>query len=109
MAVRGKADFAALDDTTLSDPAIAALRRRVHIAEDPAMTALAPRLRPARVTVALTDGRRVTRERTSHRGDFDNPFEEHELRTKFRTLAATVLTDEGAAAVEQAVDHCETW
>ena len=34
------------------------------------MTALAPRLRPARVTVTLTDGRSATHACDSHRGDF---------------------------------------
>ena len=44
MVVRGSAGFSALDDASLRDPAIAALRHRVHIAEDAAMTAVAPRL-----------------------------------------------------------------
>src|SRR6267154_3062181 len=70
MVVRGNADFASLDDTALQDPVIAALRHRVHVTEDPAMSALAPRLRPARVTVTLMDGRRSTQARESHRGDF---------------------------------------
>lgn len=109
MAVRGGAGFAELDDSALADPVIADLRHKVHVSEDPAMTALAPRLRPARVTVTLSDGRSATRETQSHRGDFDQPFAESELRGKFRQLAATVLTAEGTAAVEQAVDRCEEW
>src|SRR5579859_5543651 len=40
MAVRGGAGFRELDDSALADPAIAELRQRVQIAEDPAMTAL---------------------------------------------------------------------
>src|SRR5207248_7740960 len=39
MVVRGGAGFAQLDDSALADPAIAALRHRVHIAEDPQMSA----------------------------------------------------------------------
>ena len=109
MAVRGSAGYSALDDTALSDPVIAGLRHRVHIAEDPAMTAVAPRLRPARVTMTLTDGQQVTRSRDSHRGDFDEPFAEAELREKFRELAGVVLTQEGAAAVEAAADRAEEW
>jgi 2-methylcitrate dehydratase PrpD len=109
MAVRGRADFAALDDTAVHDPVIAALRHRVTVTEDPAMTALAPRLRPAQVTVELTDGRRAVHAVESHRGDFQAPFTEAELRGKFRELAGTVLTAEGAIAVEQAVDHCDEW
>src|SRR5438477_437739 len=109
MVVRGGAGFAELDDTALADPQIAALRNRVHIAEDPAMSALAPKLRPARVTVTLTDGRQATHARDSHRGDFDEPFTEAELRAKFRELAGTVLTSEGAVQVEAAIDHSEAW
>ena len=105
----GGAGFAELDDSALADPQIAALRHRVHIAEDTAMSALAPRLRPARVTITLTDGRQATQARESHRGDFDEPFTEAELRAKFRELAGTVLTSEGAAQVEATIDRSEAW
>src|SRR4051794_36966215 len=109
MVVRGGAGFAQLDDSALADPAIASLRRRVHVSEDPEMSALVPRLRPARVTVTLTDGRRAICARDGHRGDFNEPFAESEIRAKFRELAGTVLTDSGAREVEQAVDRIEEW
>jgi 2-methylcitrate dehydratase PrpD len=109
MVVRGGAGFAELDDTALSDPSIAALRQRVEIAEDPAMTAVAPELRPARVTVRLTDGRRATHSRNSHRGDFNEPFAEPEIRGKFRELAATLLAPDVVRQVERAIDRCEEW
>ena len=80
MVVRGHAGHGALDDSALHDPVIASLRHRVRVTEDPAMTALAPRLRPARVTVTLTDGRSATYACDSHRGDFQRPFAETELR-----------------------------
>lgn len=109
MAVRGGAGFAELDDTALDDPAIAALRQRVHITEDPEMSAVAPRLRPARVVVTLTDGRRAERAVQSHRGDFSQPFEESEIRGKFHQLAGVLLTPAGVAAAEAAVDRCPAW
>jgi 2-methylcitrate dehydratase PrpD len=109
MVVRGAAGYAALDDSALRDPAIAALRHRVHVTEDPAMTAVAPRLRPARVTLTLTDGRHSTHSRESHRGDFQQPFAESEIRGKFRELAGVVLPPEGVSSVEAAVDRCEEW
>jgi 2-methylcitrate dehydratase PrpD len=109
MAVRGQAGHAALDDSALQDPVITALRHRVTVHEDPTMTALAPRLRPARVTLTLTDGRSVTRAAESHRGDFNQPFAEAELRDKFRELAGVALTPAGVAAVEHAVDRAEDW
>ena len=109
MVVRGHAGHGALNDTALHDPAIVALRHRVSVAEGPAMSELAPRLRPARVTVVLNDGRSATHACTSHRGDFQQPFAETELRGKFRELAGTVLTPDGVMLVEQAVDRCESW
>jgi 2-methylcitrate dehydratase PrpD len=109
MVVRGNAGFTELDDAALQDPAIAALRHRVHVTEDPAMSAVAPRLRPARVSVTLSDGRQATRAGDSYRGDFQRPFAESEIREKFRELAGVVLTPEGVSLVEDAVDRCEDW
>ena len=109
MIVNGHAGFSSLDDDAVHNPAIAALRHRVHMTEDPAMSAVAPRLRPARLTLTLKDGRTATHECESHRGDFNRPFEESELRAKFRELAGLVLTPEGVAKVEHAVDRCEQW
>ena len=109
MVVRGSAGYAALDDSALSDPAITALRHRVQVTEDPAMSAVAPRLRPARVTLTLTDGRQSTHACESHRGDFQQPFAASEIRKKFHELAAVVLTEEGVREVEEAVDRAEDW
>jgi 2-methylcitrate dehydratase PrpD len=109
MVVRGGAGFTQLDDTALEDIQIAALRHRVHVAEDPAMSAVAPRLRPARVTVALMDGRQSTHSCNSHRGDFQQPFSEAELREKFRELAGVALMPEGVSKIENSIEHCEDW
>jgi 2-methylcitrate dehydratase PrpD len=109
MAVRGHAGHSALDDAAVHDPDIVSLRHRVTVTEDPAMTAVAPRLRPARVTVVLADGRSATHACDSHRGDFQQPFAEAELRDKFRELAGVALTSEGVILVEQAVDRCDQW
>ena len=88
---------------------IAALRQCVQVTEDTAMSAAAPRLRPARVTVTLEDGRKSTHARESHQGDFNYPYEESALRGKFRELAGCVLTPEGVAQVETEIDRCEQW
>jgi len=91
------------------DSAIAALRHRVHITEDLEMSAVAPRLKPARVTVTLKDGRQSTHTCESARGDFQRPYQESEIREKFRELAALVLTPEGVTGIEQAVNSCDQW
>jgi 2-methylcitrate dehydratase PrpD len=109
MGVRGRAQHADIDDSALLDPAITALRQRVRVVEDPAMSAVAPRLRPARVTVTLKDGRKATHACESHQGDFNQPYAESVLREKFRELAGHVLDARGVAQVEQAIDRCEEW
>lgn len=109
MVMKGDVGHGSLDDAALRDPAVAALRHRVHVTEDPAMSAVTPRLRPARVTVTLKDGRQGTHACESHRGDFQRPFEESEIREKFHELAGLVLTPEGVTHAEQAVDRCDEW
>jgi 2-methylcitrate dehydratase PrpD len=107
--LRGHAGYGAFTEAVVHDPAIVALRQRVHLVEDPEMTAVAPRLKPARVTVTLKDGRQSTHTCESARGDFQQPYQESEIRSKFHELAALVLTPDGATGVEQAVNHCEQW
>jgi 2-methylcitrate dehydratase PrpD len=109
LVLKGDTGFGSLTDASVRDPAFAAMRQRVHITEDPAMTAATPRLRPARVTVTLKDGRRSTHTCDSPRGDFNRPYEESEIREKFRELAGLMLTPQGVAAVEQEVDRSDQW
>jgi 2-methylcitrate dehydratase PrpD len=109
LVVRGSAGFAAVDDSALDDPAIKALRHRVHIAEDPAMNQSVPAAKPARVTVTLKDGRQATHACASPRGDCLNPYEPSEIRQKFRELAGLALTPQGVKEVESAIEGLERW
>jgi 2-methylcitrate dehydratase PrpD len=101
----GHAGYSSFTDAVVHDPTIAALRQRVRVTEDPALTALTPRLKPARVTVTLADGRHSTRTCESARGDFQRPYTAAEVRAKFRDLAGLVLSPNGVAAVEQTIDQ----
>jgi 2-methylcitrate dehydratase PrpD len=103
--VRGHAGYSSFTEAVVHDPTVAALRRRVRISEDPDFTAVAPQLKPARVTVTLKNGRQATRTCESPRGDFQQPYQESDVREKFRELASLVLTREGVSAVERAVDQ----
>ncbi|HEV8520510.1 MAG TPA: MmgE/PrpD family protein [Burkholderiales bacterium] len=109
LAVRGSAGFESVDDSALHDPAITALRHRVHISEDPAMTAAVPALKPARVTLTLKNGRQTTVACDSPRGDCLNPYDESEIREKFRALAGAALTSQGLDEVERAITRLEQW
>src|SRR5499426_705755 len=105
--LRGTAGYRAFTDEAVRDPAIAAIRRRVTVREDPALNASVPRLKPARVTVTFTDGCQVTRLRESARGDFQDPYREDEVRAKFRELARVVLSRGAVSRVEELVDRLD--
>ena len=82
--------------------------RKVEVREDPALNADVPRLKPARVTVTFTDGRQETRLRESARGDFQDPYGEGDVRTKFRELAGVVLGPSDVTRLEELVDRFDT-
>src|SRR6266699_5605960 len=105
--LRGNAGYHAFTEEAVADPAIAAIRRRVAVREDPALNASVPRLKPARVTVTFTDGRQVTRLRESARGDFQDPYREDEVRAKFRELAGVVLSPGAVTRVEELVERLD--
>jgi 2-methylcitrate dehydratase PrpD len=107
--LRGQAGYGSFTEAVVHDTAVAALRHRVHVHEDPHLSALAPRLKPARVTVTLKDGRQCTRTCESARGDFHRPYAASDIRDKFRDLAGLVLTPEGVQAVEVAMHQADTW
>ena len=105
--LRGNAGYHAFTEEAVRDPAIAAIRRKVAVREDPALNANVPRLKPARVTVTLTDGRQITRLRESARGDFQEPYREDEVRAKFRELAGVVLSPGAVTRVEELVERLD--
>lgn len=109
IAIRGSAGYGSFSEAVVRDPAIAALRHRVHVTEDPALNAAFPRVKPARVTLTLKDGRQTTQACDSPRGDFQRPYQEAEIRGKFHELAGIVLTPQGVREVEQSVDRAEEW
>ena len=109
LVTKGNIGHSAMDDAAVTDPRIGALRNRVTVTEDPAMSAVVPRLRPARVSVVLKDGRTASHALESHRGDFNQPFTAAEIRTKFKELAGFVVTDAGVAEIEDLVLNCERW
>ncbi|HMH50929.1 MAG TPA: MmgE/PrpD family protein, partial [Candidatus Acidoferrum sp.] len=107
LVLRGTAGYHAFTEEAVHDRAIGAFRRRVTVREDPDLSAQVPRLKPARVTVTLTDGRAFTRLRESARGDFQDPYREDEIRAKFRELAGVVLSPDGVTRIEALVDRLD--
>ncbi len=94
--VTGRTDISSFTAERLADPSIGALAGRVRLREDAAMTAQLPDRRPARVTVTLSDGRRLTAATQTNRGDWADPYPSEELRGKFLSLATRAWPETAA-------------
>ena len=76
--------------------------------EDPELTALVPRLKPARVTVTLADGRRVSPAgATARAATTRTPSGADEIRSKFRELAGLVLSPAAVARAWRNVERLD--
>ena len=81
----------------LSNQLTAKLAEKVTVTEDPAMTALLPDFRPARVTIKLQNGKMVSHSVKTNRGDWQDPYSAEELEEKFYSLAERSLSPEQSA------------
>jgi 2-methylcitrate dehydratase PrpD len=119
--VNGAATLDAFRDAARADPATRALAARVTVNEDPALTAMLPGLRPARVRVTLIDGRVFQAEAMTNKGDTEDPYTTEDVVQKFRDVTAPVIglargeqivhaamTLETAASLTPLLDLCET-
>jgi len=88
--VYGTGGAEAFTAAALANPAVARLRRLVRI-EPYAPLPPPPHDRPARVTVTLRDGRCLSRECLSARGNPDRPLDDAALADKVAGLSAPVL------------------
>lgn len=79
--------------------AVQAFADKVEVVEDPALTALMPDFRPARVTVELLDGTVLTAETKTNRGDTEDPYDDAELDRKFFELTGRVWPETTAQQV----------
>jgi len=92
--LKGRVDLTTMTPETLRDPEVAALASKVSLSLSQEYEALRPGLNPARVTVLLENGRRLSHEVLEPRGDPGRPLAEAELLAKFRRLAEPVLGEE---------------
>lgn len=95
------------DDIVRSAP-IQALIRKVKVAEDPALTALLPGTRAARVLIRMADGTEHEARSDVPIGGFDNPLSPAGLERKFRDLAGQALGGEAIDGLVAATAALET-
>jgi 2-methylcitrate dehydratase PrpD len=90
---------AAHDKARLRDPAVLAMRERIRLVPDRALTrALPPR--QAIVEIETRDGQRLAHRSRAVRGTPDNPMDRHEVEAKALDLLSPVLGAERAGALK---------
>ena len=89
----------AYTDEVVTDPSVRSLMQRVRVVEDPAMTAAAPAVRAARVTIRLEDGRVLEATEEHPPGDADRPYPHEVIRGKHRALLRRGLVEHNAEAL----------
>jgi len=82
---------------------IIALAQKVSVVEDPQMSAQLPNLRPARVTITLTDGTTLDAAVQTNRGDWQDPYQADELNQKYLSLTARLWSNQKAKQVHDLV------
>ena len=90
--VYGAVGIETFDDAQMRDPRIASLQSRVTMRVDETLGGSAPPLTQARVTVTMKDGRVVTAHANGARGYPERPPTEDQLKTKFKSCAARVMS-----------------
>jgi 2-methylcitrate dehydratase PrpD len=104
----GAATVDAFREAARNDPAVRDLARRVTVVEDPELTARLPAQRPARVRVALADGRTLEGEAFTNKGDTEDPYGPAEIEEKFLELTAPVWSVREAGVLWDALGRIET-
>jgi 2-methylcitrate dehydratase PrpD len=105
--VNGTASLDAFRDAARADPATRSLAARVTVTEDPALTALLPALRPARVTAHLKDGRILRAMAKTNKGDTEDPYSRTEVIAKFHEVATPSVGAERVREIEQFVESLD--
>jgi 2-methylcitrate dehydratase PrpD len=105
--VTGAASVPAFRDRARADARTRGLAGRVVVREDPSLTAMLPGLRPARLRLHLNDGRTLSAEVLTNRGDTEDPYSADEVREKFRELAEPVWGTEHASLILGVVETLE--
>ena len=95
----GGATLGAFREGARSDEAVLTLAAKVSVDEDPALTAMLPGLRPARVRLRLKDGRSFEAMAMTNKGDTEDPYGADDIIAKFNEVAGPVLGSEKAGRV----------
>lgn len=98
-------------DEAIADPLLRAQLKKVEVIADPEIERVFPDLQRARVEVATTDGRTLSRQLDFPKGDPRNPLRDDEIAAKFTALASAIASQEEIERIGAAIgdaDHSES-
>lgn len=102
---KGQLGVGDMEAPDLHSPALLAMAERVRVTTDDGFQRAFPQKRPARVTIAMKDGRSFTALRELRRGDPEDPFDWQQLQARMRAFAPA-MTD---AQAERLSHWCATF
>jgi 2-methylcitrate dehydratase PrpD len=105
--VHGAASVPAFRLPALTNETVRDLARKVVVREDPSLTSQLPAFRPARLAIHLADGRVLSGETFTNRGDSSDPYEPDEIRAKFLDLTVPVWGEAHAQRLRAAIENIE--
>ncbi|MDF3837867.1 MmgE/PrpD family protein [Cupriavidus basilensis] len=85
--LKGNVGIEEMETPELGSPTLLALANRIQVTTNDDFQLAFPHKRPARVTIALRDGRRVSALRELRRGDPEDPFDWAALQSRMRAFA----------------------
>ncbi len=89
--LRGRVDNGTYASKNFADPKNIAFLKKVRVSEDKELTAMYPDHIANRVTLKMSDGRRITRQVDDPKGHPNNPMSKEEVEGKFRMLTSAFL------------------
>ena len=98
-------DVLSFTEEARQHPEIQALCQKVTIVENTSMTAQLPDFRPASVRVEMADGQRFETQVKTNRGDWQDPYQEDDLKNKFMSLTARRWQQDKSAEIFKMLMH----
>ena len=105
--VRGSLDLDAFADSSLSDPVVRELSKKVIVQGDPRMDLRESNYPAAVVQLILTGGRVLEATISRVRGDFENPCSHGILTKKFQTVTNEIFSQDQSEKILSRIDDLE--
>jgi 2-methylcitrate dehydratase PrpD len=105
--VRGSLDLDTFADSSLSDPDIRELSKKIIVQADSRMDMSKPIYPAAVVQLVLTGGRVLESTISRVKGDFENPCSHEILTEKFRIVTKKIFTQDQTEKIPSKIDYFE--